>query len=201
MVKVPNDNLLLENVQITYRNFAGAAGQFNPAGIRTYSVILENMEEAQAIEALGWKVKYSKLKEDGSEPDFPAHMPITVKYHPQLPPPRVKMITSRGITSMGEPDIDILDFMSIKKCDMTLRPYHWKHKLSGNEGVKNMCSSIYITILEDALELKYADLPEISASQQKAIGGSNHQRPFEGEIEDMGEIEDPQFALESGRGF
>jgi hypothetical protein len=197
-VKVPKDNLLLENVEITYRNFAGAAGQYNAAGIRTYAVKLFDLEEAKAIEALGWKVKYSKLREDGSEPEFPAYMPVTVKYHPQLQPPRVVMLTSRGQTKMEEDDIDVLDFMNIKKCDMMLRPYYWKHKLSGNEGVKNMCSSIYITIQEDALELKYADVPEVTSGGQLAIGANeDYSRPFE----DLGELAENQYALEQGSGF
>lgn len=200
-IKVPSENLMLEGVQITYRNFAGAAGQFNPAGVRTFAVKLFDLEQAQAIEALGWKVKYSKPRQDGSDPEFPAYLPVTVKYHPKLAPPRVVMLTSRGQTKMDEESIDILDFMNIKSCDMILRPYHWSGQIG--EGVKNMCSSIYITILEDALELKYADVPMVEAGEaQKAIGG-NYQSPFDGEIEDLGEIPDPesQYALEQGQGF
>jgi hypothetical protein len=124
-------------------------------------------------------------------------MPVTVKYHPRLQPPRVVMLTSRGQTKMGEEDIDILDFMNIKKCDMILRPFHWKLK-TGGEGVKNMCSSIYLTIQEDALELKYSDVPEIAAPGQQALtSGEDYSRPFE----DLGEIAENQYALEQGKGF
>lgn len=195
-ILVPQDDLMLENVKITYRNFAGAAGEYNPAGVRSFAVILEDLEQAQAIEALGWKVKYPKPREDGEPARYPATMPVTLKYHPKLAPPRVVMLTSRGQTKMDEDAVDILDFMSIKKCDMFLRPFHWKLK-TGGEGVKNMCASIYITIEEDALELKYADVPEIGPGQQQAIESPNYSRPFE----DMGEIAENQYALEQGRGF
>lgn len=196
---VPQDNLMLENVQITYRNFAGVEGEYNAAGVRSFSVIIDTIEQAQALEALGWKIRYPKPREDGSENRWAATMPVSIKYHPRLAPPRIVMMTSRGQTKMGEDDIDILDFMNIKKCDMILRPYHWKMKTG--EGVKNMLSSIYITIQEDALELKYADVPEVAAGgQQLALGGSpeDYSRPFE----DLGEIGgEEQYALEQGRGF
>ena len=196
-ILVPKDDLMLEGVQITYRNFAGTIGEFNPGGARTFSVELHDLAQAQAIEALGWKVRYPKPREDGGENRFVAHMPVTVKYHPKLAPPRIVMLTSRGQTKMAEEDIDVLDFMNIKSCDMFLRPFHWKLK-SGGEGVKNMLASLYLTIQEDALELKYADVPEIGPGAQLAIGGGeDYSRPFE----DLGEIAENQYALEQGRGF
>jgi hypothetical protein len=195
-VIVPKNDLILEGMEITFRNFAGMAGEYNPAGVRTYSVVLNDLEQARAIEAMGWKVRYPKPREDGSEPRYAATMPVTVKYHPKLAPPRVVMLTSRGQTKMGEEDIDILDFMNIKSCDMILRPYHWSGKIG--EGVKNMCSSIYITIQEDALELKYADVPEIGPGAQQALtAGPDYSQPFE----DLGEIAENQYALEQGSGF
>jgi hypothetical protein len=194
-IKVPTNDLMLENVQITYRNFGGTIGEFNPGGARTYSVWLDSYEQAEAIADMGWKVRYTKPSEEWEQGR--PHMPVTVKYHPKLQPPRVVMLTSRGQTKMGEEDIDILDFMNIKKCDMILRPFHWKLK-TGGEGVKNMCSSIYITIQEDALELKYADVPEITPGAQQAItAGEDYSRPFE----DLGELAENQYALEQSQGF
>lgn len=196
-ITVPTEDLMLENMQITYRNFAGAAGQFNAAGIRSFSVIIEDLEQAQAIEAMGWKVRYSKPREDGEPARFAATMPVSVKYHPKLAPPRIVLLTSRGQQKMGEDDIDVIDFMNIKKADMFLRPYYWK-LASGQEGVKNMLASIYITIQEDALELKYADVPEIASPGQMAIGANpDYSSPFE----DLGELAENQYALEQGKGF
>lgn len=174
-IKVPTGNLMLENVQITYRNFAGNEGQFNPAGVRSFAVILDDIEQAQALEEIGWKVKYSKPRQDGSEPNFPAYMPVFVKYHPRLQPPKVVIITGRGTkrTDLDEEAIDVLDFMAIQKCDMMIRPYHWKQP-TGAEGVKNMCSSIYLTIQEDELEIRYADLEVVGAApEQRMINASD----------------------------
>lgn len=200
-IKVPAGNLMLENVQITYRNFAGNEGQFNPAGVRGFSVILEDIEQAQALEADGWKVKYSKPRQDGSDPAFPAYMPVFVKYHPRLQPPKVVMLTSRGKTNMDEEAIDVLDFMALQKSDMILRPYHWKQP-TGAEGVKNMLSSLYVTIQEDELELRYADVPEIGVSpnQRMIDAGDPFNTPGD-DIIDAEVIGEGRYALEQGRGF
>lgn len=186
-IKVPTDNLVIENAQITWRNFAGAEGPFNPKGVRSFSLILESVEQAQALEELGWKVKWPKPREDGEPARYAATMPVFVKYHPRLQPPKIKMIVpSRNIqTNIDEEALDVLDYVSIKKCDMILRPYHWKQP-TGTEGVKNMCSSLYITIQEDELELKYADIPEVGpgATNQRAIESGD---VWDEPLEDMGE--------------
>lgn len=194
-LKVPTDNLVIEDAQITYRNFAGAEGQFNPAGARSFSVQIGSIEEAEALADLGWKVKIKKPREDGEDHQYPATLPVALKYHPKVQPPRVKMITSRGQTTLDEESIDMLDFMSIGKVDLIIRPFHWK--MSSGEGVKNMLVSIYVTIREDELELKYADVPEIEmvrGGQQREIESSE---VWDAELVDLGEVE-TQKALSAG---
>lgn len=191
-IKVPSEDIFVENAKITYRNFAGNEGEYNVKGARNFAVEIATLEEAEALEEAGWKVKYSKVREDGGEARFPAYMPVHVKYHPNLAPPRIKMITSRGQNTLLEDDIDVLDFMDIAKSDMRLRPFHWKQK-SGAEGVKNMLVSIYVTIREDELELKYADIPE-------AVEPTLRPREIDAGDdvwEDLGEVNE-QKALEKG---
>lgn len=197
-IKVPTDNLVIENARIIYRNFSGGPTPFDPVGgKRTFSVEIDR-EQAEALEEMGWKVKYGKPREDGEEPRI--HLPVSVRYHPRVKPPTVKLINSRGQVSIDEEAIDMFDFMSFKKVDLILRPYYWK-LTNGTEGVKNQLASIYVTIQEDELQLKYADIPEIEMSTpQRAIGAGGE--PW-GSPEDLGEIPDPesQYALEQGRGF
>lgn len=169
-IKVPADNLVIEDARIIYRNFSGNPTPFDPVGgKRTFSVEIDRAQ-AEVLESMGWKVKYGKVKEDGEDPRI--HLPVSIKYHPRLRPPTVKMITSRGQTGIDEEAIDMFDFLSFKKVDLILRPYHWEGAFG--EGVKNMLQSIYVTIQEDALQLKYADVPEIEAADsQRAIGGGS----------------------------
>jgi hypothetical protein len=194
-ITIPADTLMLENVEITYRNFSGREGQFNPAGVRSFSIKLPDIEQAQALEAMGWKVKYPKPREDGEPRDFAATMPVFVKYHPRLQPPKVKMIARNVQTALDEEAVDVLDFMAIEKCDMTLRAFHWKQP-NGSEGIKNMLQTLYVTVKVDELEEKYAHIPEVGAlPEQRMIEAGD---PFNSPLEDLGE---GQYALEQGRGF
>ena len=55
-----DENLKLENCTLgrgAYRNFAGERTQFNPAGKRTFVVILDE-EEGHRIENLGWHIRW-----------------------------------------------------------------------------------------------------------------------------------------------
>lgn len=194
-IKVPQNDLVLQDVAITFRNFAGAQSEFNAAGDRNFAVWIDDPVAAENLEAMGWKVKRTKAREEGDEPR--AYMPVSVKYHPKLRPPMVKMITSRGIENLDEEAVDVLDFMDIAKVDLILRPFHWKLK-NGNEGVKNMLKSIYVTIREDELEVKYAELPVVGAgSDQRAISASD---PWGNGLEDLGEIAEAEnLAIEQGR--
>ena len=69
------------------------------------------------------------------------------------------MITSRGGTPLNEEDVEILDWADISNVDLIVRPYEWA--VSGKTGVKAYLKSIFVTINEDELELKYADLDQL----------------------------------------
>lgn len=190
-VKVPKDNLVIENARIIYRNFSGNPTPFDAVGgKRTFSVEIDR-EQGEALAELGWKVKFADPREEGEEGRV--HLPVSIKYHPQVQPPRIVMITSRGQTKLDEGAIDMLDFMSFKKVDLILRPYKWE--FNRNEGVKNMLASIYVTIQEDALQLKYADVPEIEMGEpQRAIGSND---VWDEPLQDLGEVNGRQ-AIEAG---
>ena len=70
-------------------------------------------------------------------------------------------------------DVDAFDgLVDIRQVDLIINPYHWY--VNGKGGVKAYLRSIYITIHEDALELKYRDIPEIGYDAEwelSLIGG------------------------------
>jgi hypothetical protein len=148
------DNVTLEGVKIIFRNFAGKEGQYNREGDRNFCVLLDE-RTADELSSLGWNVKSTKEREldeemVGGEP----YLPGTVSYKGR--PPAVVMITSRGRTNLGEGEIEILDYADIQNVDLIVRPYDWT--VNGKTGRKAYLKSIYVTINEDDLELKYADV-------------------------------------------
>lgn len=149
-----NDNaVLMEGVQITFRNFAGKEGQYNREGDRNFAVLLDD-KVAQDMAADGWNIKYLKPREDDEDPHEQAYLQVTVSFKGR--PPQVVLITSRGKSTLTEDEIEVLDWADIRNVDMYVRPYEWS--VGGRSGVKAYLKSMYVTIEEDELEQKYADL-------------------------------------------
>lgn len=149
-----NDNtVVMENVRIIFRNFAGREGMYNREGDRNFCVLLDN-ETAEAMERDGWNVKYLKPREDEEEEQ--PYLQVSVNFKGR--PPRVVMITSRGRTTLHEDEVEILDWADIRMVDLIVRPYEWA--VNGKTGIKAYLQSIFVTIDEDELELKYADVED-----------------------------------------
>lgn len=152
---MPAENtVLMEGVRIIFRNFQGKEGQYNRAGDRNFGVILPD-NVAEAMLADGWNVKYLKPREDDEEPTETPWLSVSVNFDKGRPP-KVMMITERGRTALDEGTVDILDWADIKNVDLIVRPYTWE--VSGRTGVKAYLQSMYVTIEEDELERKYAEL-------------------------------------------
>ncbi len=147
-------NLLMEDARIVFRNFAGKEGKYNREGDRNFCVLL-NDELASQMDRDGWNIKALRAREEG-DPDQP-YLQVSVGYKGR--PPRVVMITSRGRTDLGEEEIELLDWADIRQVDLIVRPYTWE--VNGKVGIKAYLKSIFVTIEEDELELKYADVEHV----------------------------------------
>ena len=149
----PTEPLLLEDVRLIFRNFAGKQGTYNNEGDRNFCVILPD-EQAKAIEDDGWNVKWLKPRDEGDEPT--PYIPVKVEYEKGRPP-RVVLISSQGKVDLGATEVALVDAVEIKTADIILRPYNWVVKQGPveNKGTKAYLKTAYITIVEDDLELKY----------------------------------------------
>lgn len=194
-LKVPSENLIIENAKIQWRNFSGDAKPFNDAGKRNICIMLD-VDQAEALAEMGWPIKTAKPLEEGGplRPFIKADIKYTAKSQP-----KIKMITSRGMQTMDADSVFALDYVGMANVDLVIRPFKWE--FGGKEGVKAMLNSLYMTIREDELDRKYADVPEIDANGNLLALESGSQSPTGG-FEDLGELDgEEQYALEQGRGF
>lgn len=153
-----HDNaILMEDMRIVFRNFAGKEGQYNREGDRNFAVLLDDPKWIKELEKKGWNIKYLKAREEGDEEQ--AYLPVTVSFKGK--PPLIVMITSRGRTNLNERECEVLDWADIRTVDLSVRPYEWS--VNGKSGIKAYLKSIYVTIEEDALDLKYADINDVPA--------------------------------------
>lgn len=157
------DLVVMEGARIVFRNFAGAEGQYNREGARNFCVLLED-DLAQDMEEDGWNIKRLKPREE--EESGSAYIQVAVGFGKGRPP-RIVMITSQGRVELGEDECVLLDWAEIENVDLIVRPYHWN--VNGNTGIKAYLKSIFVTIREDYLDLKYADVPEASSRAPKQL--------------------------------
>lgn len=173
-------NLIIENAEIRFRNFTGAQGQYNRKGDRNFCVLIDPAV-APAMEEDGWNIKFLKPridKETGQQVD-PDEVPrpyIQVSVNFDNRPPNIFMISSRGRTRLGEDEVMVLDFAELKSVDLTINPYPWE--VDGKRGIKAYLKSLYATIEEDALDLKYSDVPDSGqAAMAMRDGFTGEQNP------------------------
>jgi hypothetical protein len=149
-----NDNtVMMEGVRIIFRNFSGKEGQYNREGDRNFAVLLDE-KVATTMTEDGWNIKWLKPRDEEEEQTPQAYLPVSVNFKGR--PPRIVLVTSRGRSNLDEDSIEMLDWVDIINVDMIVRPYEWT--VNGKSGVKAYLQSIYVTIEEDPLEIKYSEL-------------------------------------------
>lgn len=158
--------VMMEGVRMVFRNFSGRESQYNQEGARNFGVILpEDIAEAMAND--GWNVKtLSPREEDLAEDpelDGTPWLPVKIGYG-KGKPPLIMLITDRGRVALNEETIDQLDWVDVRidpdtglsMIDLIVRPYHYN--VRGASGIAAYLQSLYVTIDEDPLAVKYADM-------------------------------------------
>jgi hypothetical protein len=155
--------ILFEDCRIMFRNFEGRATQYNRDGDRNFCVLLDP-EMADQLSEDGWNVKSLKPRDPDSDPQPYLQVSVGYKYRP----PKIVLITHRGRNDLPEEMIGMIDWIDIAKVDLIVRPFDWE--VNGKTGKKAYVKTLFITVAEDALELKYADIREIGAEAEFVEG-------------------------------
>jgi hypothetical protein len=148
---MPNESktFMVEDAPIIFRNFKGKEGQYNREGDRNFAVVLDPIIAEQML-ADGWNVRYLEPREEGDDPT--PYISVAVKF--DVRPPRVILLTSTSRTQLDEASVEVLDWADIRTADLIARGYDWD--VNGKSGTKAYLQSLFVTIEEDALELKYS---------------------------------------------
>lgn len=168
------DNIIIENARIGFKNFSGKIGKFNPEGNRNFCVFLDE-DIANKLKKDGWNVKYLKPREEGDKEQ--AYLQVKVRFENR--PPNVVIKSSRGKSRIDESEVNMLDWAEIENVDLNISPY--VYDFNGNKGVSAYLKSMFVTIEEDPLEMKYVNTPD---SAENAIGGCGSCQVCEGNCGD-----------------
>lgn len=158
-------NLTIEDASIIFKNFQGKPSQYNREGDRNFGVLLDD-ETAEKLDRDGWRVKYLRPREDDPEQHRQAWLPVKVKFNNI--PPIVELINSRGRIKLDEELIGQLDWTRIAKCDLVISPYNYPEMPGRPAGVTAYLRSLYVTVIEDHLAEKYADIPYLDETVDPA---------------------------------
>lgn len=143
----------LENAQILFRNFAGKEGPYNREGDRNFCVLL-GPALAEILADNGWNIKSLKPRdEDDVEQPY---LMVSVGY--KVRPPKIVLVGSRGKTTLSEENIELVDWVDIKYCDMVIRPYNWS--VGAKSGIKAYLKTLFVILDEDDLDIKYSSVQE-----------------------------------------
>lgn len=141
----------VENAVIIYRNFSGKATMYNREGDRNFHAVLDE-DVAQKMLADGWNVRFKEPRDE--EDDGFWHIQVAVSFKNR--PPRITMIgeTSQKRTVLNESVVEILDIVELTVVDFIARGYDWE--ANGKSGTKAYLQTMFATIYEDALDVKYS---------------------------------------------
>lgn len=149
-------SITLMNRRILFKNFEGVKAKFNAEGARNFCVILDQ-EEAQQFIKMGLNVKFLPQREDDDAPT--PYLKIKVNWSGK--PPSVIQVTSGGRTRLDKDSSKILDWAELTNVDLIFNTNYWE--VDDKTGYTCYLSSIYATLYENELDLKYADVPESGA--------------------------------------
>ncbi len=151
-------NINIEHARITFRNFSGKEGKFNPAGRRNFCVLLDDLDLVRKLQGDGWNIKFLKPRDD-FENEQP-YMQVTVAFG--RIPPKIYMISNGRKSLIDEDTVDILDWAEFENVDLIIRPYNYE--FTGRRGVKAYLKTMYATIAEDEFSSKYQNVPDTAKS-------------------------------------
>ena len=135
----PRGILQIDDARIIYRNFAGEASQFNRAGDRNFSVLIEDEQLANELQDHGWNVKIKQAREEGDTPFM--HLPVKVKFNDRGP--SVYLVSGSNRVKLDEETIGMLDSIDILGVDLDIRPFDWE--VNGKAGRAAYLQSICVT--------------------------------------------------------
>lgn len=147
----PRGIIQIDDARLIYRNFTGAASQFNRAGDRDFHLVIPDREIADALVEEGWNVKIKPARNE-DEDDFMT-MKVKVKFNGFGP--KCYLVSGSRRVELDEETVGMLDDVDIETCDLDVRSYDWE--MNGKTGRTAYLQSICVVQRLDRFAEKFAN--------------------------------------------
>lgn len=154
-IKNPREILQIDDARITFKNFAGVKTPYNDEGNKNFSLIIDDVEIADALIEHGWNVKIKQPRDmNGNivDGDPFMHLKVNVKFNRRGP--KVYLRTGRKQVELDEESIAILDDIDIEYIEMDIRPYDWR-RFDGSTGRTAYLEAMRVTQRADRFAADY----------------------------------------------
>lgn len=151
------EEITMEGVEIKWRNFAGIKGEFNKLGYNLFTIVVPDYIDVNQMQKDGWNVKWKAVdKLDPEAGEFPA-LEIRINMNSKYPPKVImRSEQTKKRTYLSEDTLVELDHADIVNCDIVIGPNHYE--INGKKGIRAYLRSMWATIHEDPLDLKYNEM-------------------------------------------
>lgn len=146
-----NNTLTLKHIPIMFKNFRGAADEFNAEGNRNFAAVIEDPTMAEALREEGWNIKEFTPKD--SE-DIIYYLPVKVSY--KVMAPEIVAFAGKVKTVYTEDIVGLLDGASIKEASLTVTAYHWN--MGKKSGVSAYLKKMLLVLEVDELDEMLAEM-------------------------------------------
>ena len=154
----PNGHLQIDDARIAFRNFRGLEKEYNRAGERNFSWVIEDPDYAEYLKEQGWNVRIKPPREEGDAPY--CHLPVKVK----MTGSTLVVLVRSGMPNLelNEESVGCLDLMDIERIDMDIRPYNWvvnEGKASEKRGRAAYLQTMYVVQSVNRFKERYENYP------------------------------------------
>ena len=137
--------LFVEDAVLIHRNFAGRPGPYNAAGVRSFSLLIEDPEVAQQMRDDGWNVKIKPPREEGD--GMFCFLPVSVVFptpERNFPMKIVQFSDNGQARELDEISVANLDRARFKSCKVAIRPYNWT--TATGSGIKAYLRTMHVEL-------------------------------------------------------
>lgn len=149
--------LNIMNAKVIFKNFSGKPSDYNAAGERNCCVVFDE-EQANQLLADGWPIKVREPREGYEDEGNFCYMKVKIKFgsNPNLHPQIYRILNGKKVR-LTEATIGTLDYDTLTKVDMRVRPYNYPAKGGRGPGVSAYLETMYATVEDDPLAAMYED--------------------------------------------